>query len=135
MTYLVFIFDEGEKDFMRFVAFSWNTKGIIKAPFQRIYFILSFMLILKQSSKYFQSVFFKCNPFFRYAMKYQYYTHLCIVVMILGGAPMHSLTVIINNAEQFTAYHLLTLISLKISFRQQYEKLVRREVFFFYKSC
>ena len=51
--------------------------------------------------------------------------------MILGGAPMHSLTVIINNAEQFTAYHLLTLISLKISFRQQYEKLVRREVFFF----
>ena len=55
--------------------------------------------------------------------------------MILGGAPMHSLTVIINNAEQFTAYHLLTLISLKISFRQQYEKLVRREVFFFYKSC
>ena len=55
--------------------------------------------------------------------------------MILGGAPMHSLTVIINNAEQFTAYHLLTLISLKISFQQQYEKLVRREVFFFYKSC
>ena len=51
--------------------------------------------------------------------------------MILGGAPMHSLTVIINNAEQFTAYHLLTLISLKISFQQQYEKLVRREVFFF----
>ena len=51
--------------------------------------------------------------------------------MILGGAPMHSLTVIINNAEQFTAYHLLTLISLKISFQQQYEKLVRREGFFF----
>ena len=51
--------------------------------------------------------------------------------MILGGAPMHSLTVIINNAEQFTAYHLLTLISLQISFQQQYEKLVRREVFFF----
>ena len=51
--------------------------------------------------------------------------------MILGGAPIHSLTVIINNAEQFTAYHLLTLISLRISFQQQYEKLVRREVFFF----
>ena len=50
--------------------------------------------------------------------------------MILGGAPMHSLTVIINNAEQFTTYHLLTLISLKISFQQQYEKLVKREVFF-----
>ena len=43
--------DEGEKDFMRFVSFSWNTKGIIKVAFQRIYFILSFKLIIKWCSK------------------------------------------------------------------------------------